>query len=325
MEQDYGIERRLARLSPEEAELIRLQYFEGYTPKEIADRLGLPYETVKKRRQRALARLRKSLLATLILVLLALLAACGYAVLRYFGILPGYGVNTDAETPFYILAGEAAGENDLAAVEITDSVLADGQLSVQIVLTRGPDAADSQIGSGELASTVPWHHMLTTMYAPKPRVTWAGGEAAFTGYCSTQDGLAMDGSALETPDAVAYEILFSCEAADLPAGGALTLDLGWLQLDFALEPAREDAPDRYSYELGEYGGVLAIPQLLDGRLVVDLYPLDGEGFAVEPGMTCGTYRYNGGPAGQITAAGPGGRWRAALLCCACWPLSASAT
>ena len=305
-EDRLALQEALARLSPEEAELIRLQYFEGYTPKEIADRLGLPYETVKKRRQRALARLRKSLLATLILVLLALLAACGYAVLRYFGILPGYGVNTDAETPFYILAGEAAGENDLAAVEITDAVLADGQLSVQIVLTRGPDAADSQIGSGELASTVPWHHMLTTMYAPKPRVTWAGGEAAFTGYCSTQDGLAMDGSALETPDAVAYEILFSCEAADLPAGGALTLDLGWLQLDFALEPAQEDAPDRYSYELGEYGGVLAIPQLLAGRLVVDLYPLDGEEFAVEPGMTCGTYRYNGGPAGQITAAGPGG-------------------
>ena len=68
-----------------------------------------------------------------------------------------------------------------------------------------------------------------------------------------------------------------------PPAGALTLDLGWLQLDFALEPAREDAPDRYSYELGEYGGVLAIPQLLDGRLVVDLYPLDGEEFAVEPG------------------------------------------
>ena len=88
-EDRLALQEALARLSPEEAELIRLQYFEGYTPKEIADRLGLPYETVKKRRQRALARLRKSLLATLILVLLALLAACGYAVLRYFGILPG--------------------------------------------------------------------------------------------------------------------------------------------------------------------------------------------------------------------------------------------
>ena len=106
-EDRLALQEALARLSPEEAELIRLQYFEGYTPKEIADRLGLPLrDGEKKRRQRALARLRKSLLATLILVLLALLAACGYAVLRYFGILPGYGVNTDAETPFYIWPGK---------------------------------------------------------------------------------------------------------------------------------------------------------------------------------------------------------------------------
>ena len=160
-------------------------------PKRSRERLGLPYETVKKRRQRALARLRKSLLATLILVLLALLAACGYAVLRYFGILRGTASTPTPKRRSISWPGKRPAENDLAAVEITDAVLADGQLSVQIVLTRGPDAADSQIGSGELASTVPWHHIVTTMYAPKPRVTWAGGEAAFTGYCSTQDGLAM--------------------------------------------------------------------------------------------------------------------------------------
>ena len=301
-----ALQAALAELAPQEADLIRLKYFEGLTAKEIAARMHLPYETVKKRHQRALAKLRKALLAGLVLALLALLAACGYLVLRYFGILPGYGVNTDAETPFYILAGEPAGENSLAAVAITDAVLADGQLSVQITLTRGPDAADSRMGSGALAVTVPWHNVLTTLYDPAPRVTWAGGEAAFAGYCSTGEGLAMDGSALETPDAVAYEILFACEAADLPADGALTLDLGWIRVDFALEPAQEDAPDRYSYQMGEYGGVLAIPQLLDGRLIVDFYPLDGGEFAVEPAMTGGSYRYNGGPAADITAAGPDG-------------------
>ena len=283
------------------AELIRLQYFEGYTPKEIADRLGLPYETVKKRRQRALARLRKSLLATLILVPAGPaggLRLCGAAVLRHSA-----GVRRQHRRRNAVLypgRGRAAGENDLAAVEITDAVLADGQLSVQIVLTRGPDAADSQIGSGELASTVPWHHMLTTMYAPKAaRDLGRAAKRRSPATCSTQDGLAMDGSALETPDAVAYEILFSCEAADLPAGSVLTLDLGWLQLDLcAGTGAERTRRTAYSYELGEYGGVLAIPQLLAGRLVVDLYPLDGRG------ICRGTGHDLRDPTG-ITAARPG--------------------
>ena len=43
----------------DEAELIRMKYFGGMSIREIADSLELPYETVKKRHQRTLHKLRR--------------------------------------------------------------------------------------------------------------------------------------------------------------------------------------------------------------------------------------------------------------------------
>lgn len=70
------LEQALNRLSPEDAELVRMRYFMEMTVQEIADRLGLPYETVKKRSQRSLSRLKKILLGLLLVGALAVLAAC---------------------------------------------------------------------------------------------------------------------------------------------------------------------------------------------------------------------------------------------------------
>ena len=96
------VQRALAGLPEEEADLLRMRGA-GLTVAEIARALDLPYETVKKRQQRSLAKLRKLLLTGLVLALAALLAACGYLLLRYFGVLPGYGVNTSQEEPAYVL------------------------------------------------------------------------------------------------------------------------------------------------------------------------------------------------------------------------------
>jgi RNA polymerase sigma-70 factor (ECF subfamily) len=48
----------LALLSPRDQELLRLCYFEGLSPAEIAARLRQPAERVRKRKSRALERLR---------------------------------------------------------------------------------------------------------------------------------------------------------------------------------------------------------------------------------------------------------------------------
>ena len=51
----------LARLTPDQRELVRLAYFEHLTQQEIATRLGLPLGTVKSRTFEALRVLRRAL------------------------------------------------------------------------------------------------------------------------------------------------------------------------------------------------------------------------------------------------------------------------
>ena len=48
----------LRQLSPDDRELLRLCYFDGLTPAELAARLGEPAERIRKRKSRALERLR---------------------------------------------------------------------------------------------------------------------------------------------------------------------------------------------------------------------------------------------------------------------------
>ena len=57
-EERLDLERAVSSLSPEDAEIILRKYRDGMTAREIAAALSLPYETVKKRHQRILGRLR---------------------------------------------------------------------------------------------------------------------------------------------------------------------------------------------------------------------------------------------------------------------------
>ena len=52
----------LSELRPDDRELLRLCYFEGLTPTELAARLGEPAERIRKRKSRALERLRAAFL-----------------------------------------------------------------------------------------------------------------------------------------------------------------------------------------------------------------------------------------------------------------------
>jgi RNA polymerase sigma-70 factor (ECF subfamily) len=52
----------IERLSHRDRELLRLAYYEGLTPAEIAERLGLRHDLVRKRKSRAVLRLRRAFL-----------------------------------------------------------------------------------------------------------------------------------------------------------------------------------------------------------------------------------------------------------------------
>ena len=53
--------RALEMLDPDDARILRMRYWKGMRYTEIARSLQLPYETVKKRGQRGLQKLRRCL------------------------------------------------------------------------------------------------------------------------------------------------------------------------------------------------------------------------------------------------------------------------
>ena len=82
------LSRALQSLKNGELQIIRMKYYGGMTIAEIADSLDLPYETVKKRHQRSIIKLRQTLLLSLILFIVSLFSVSTYAVLRHFNIIP---------------------------------------------------------------------------------------------------------------------------------------------------------------------------------------------------------------------------------------------
>ena len=58
-EQAARVRAALEQLSPGDREILRLSFFEGLTPQQVAGRVGEPSPRVRKRKERALERLRK--------------------------------------------------------------------------------------------------------------------------------------------------------------------------------------------------------------------------------------------------------------------------
>ncbi len=60
--EEERVQRALLELTQSDQEILSLSFFEGLTPAEIAERLGEPAERIRKRKSRALARLRRAFL-----------------------------------------------------------------------------------------------------------------------------------------------------------------------------------------------------------------------------------------------------------------------
>ena len=91
-----ALEQALGKLKEQDSRMIRMQYYDGLTCREIAEAMHLPVETVKKRQQRSLRKLR---LALMVLVALGILGACAAAVIRV-RFNPVTGIR-DAEEEIY--------------------------------------------------------------------------------------------------------------------------------------------------------------------------------------------------------------------------------
>lgn len=251
------LEAALRTLDVTDAEIIRQKYYGGRTFREIAEALGLPYETVKKRHQRSLKKLLKAMTLSLLLaLLLSLLAACAYFVLRYFGIVPGYGVSTDEVRGVYVLEETAVVEGEDYTLSVTDGWWNGGLLTLHYTLTQPQDGAPPEL-TLELDGLADAETL---------------GESITRVDARTQHGERY-------------------LRAELPRGttDALTLTLTGAAEDVALTLRRAaEIPyeDAGYFALTEAeGGLLAVPRREDGRLLVAIYPLNEGDFVTDAGLT----------------------------------------
>ena len=276
------LDRAIQSLQPEDAGLIRMKYYGGMSMREIADSLHLPYETVKKRHQRILGKMRMLLLAVLALLLAALLAACAYVILRYFGVIPGVGVNPNPDIPFYVLEETVTAEGDQFDLQLEKGLMSQDSLTLTINMT----AKD-----GELFGP----------YKDECFLNLDGEAIQLEIIITSERSLEPDSGGAERSQRV---LQFKTPPA-LPKNLTalpFTLRLNGLELSFSLSAASEELLEQYQYAFTEEGGVLAIPSLEeDGHLYVDLYPLNCGAYTIDPTLVRGLYETAGGPVEPITA------------------------
>lgn len=116
------LEQALKKLKEQDSRIIRMKYYEGMTCQEIAHAMNLPLETVKKRQQRSLKKLRRILVA---LAVLGILTACAAAVVYRVRFSPATGIQNMEEAAWYEMA-------DAPVVVETDQ----GEVTIQNVFWK---------------------------------------------------------------------------------------------------------------------------------------------------------------------------------------------
>lgn len=276
LEQAMDVERAVSQLSETDQAIIRMKYYGGMSISEIAAALHIPYEAAKKRHTRSIRQLRKLLLTVLILAALLILAACAYFVLRYFGLVPGYGVNTDPEGAIYVLEEPLWAESTSTQLQLEDAWWQDGNLTVLV----------SVYGLGE-TSEMP-QAVLDGLDDPAP--------AGISSTVVSETGVHR------------YRLVFP---GKLPPSTEdtlpLTLTVSGAVFSITLTRAEETGLDEAgSYSLTDEGGLLAVPRLEQGELIVSIYPLNSGEFRTDPMLTQGALAGYGGLSRPITVTAPDG-------------------
>lgn len=253
----------LEQLDPIDARIVREKYYGGMNFKEIAAALDLPYETVKKRHQRSLKKLLRTMsIGMLLAALAAILAACAWLVLRYFGIVPGYGVNTNADSPAYVLEETAVLETEDYTLTVEDGWWNDGLLMLEYTIEGALDTS------------------------PQSLTDYYGIESSLEGL----EECRLLSSSSTLVDGGREEVV-RCFRGELPGGSRgelkVTFTAAAQPLELTLCRAEETSYEQAGYfALTEaQGGLLAAPRRENGELIVSIYPLNEGDFAIDPGLT----------------------------------------
>lgn len=291
IENKIDVEKLLESLKEEELLIIRMKYYENMTVQEIADSLNLPYETVKKRHQRSLSKMRRLLLPLLIFAAAALLTACAISVLRHFGILPEYGINENKEERIYGLKEKVSIENQIYTLSIDNAYYINGELIVQ------SNCYPKNMTVQEL------------MQNESPSIT----EKAIIGdpedivfspeYPDSQIQIYNNVNVVRQKDGKEYlGFDFNAQVTNPPEDEEwkLILKKGSTELEFILEEKKAEKIEPYIHQTEEGGGVLMIPRRENEELILSIYPLNTGKYKILPSLIYGIQGENSGEQLTIT-------------------------
>lgn len=286
IEDRIDIEKAIAALKPEDTEIIRMKYYGGMTIQEIADAMKLPYETVKKRHQRSI---KKMHILLMILLVLMLLTACGYLLMRYFGILPGFGVNYNPDAPVFGLEERCTFTDGNYNYLLRDANLWGDTLYLALDIDS-QDAGQVPFGQTDIFT------------APLLQGTLRFQLQSCGQLYSSSKHSAVNEENGTTHITLQFDLPMPAEEAQTLA---MTLYFFDMEMPFILNRALEGTIDMYSYRFGEHGGLIAIPHQEEEHLTVGIYPVSlREEAAICPFLIRGLYME--GAQEEITLVSPDG-------------------
>ena len=288
-EQKEDIEGYLHMLDSVDEKIVRMKYYEGMSAKEIAAKLDIPYETVKKRHQRSLKKLRRYMTIGIILAIIAaLLTGCVWFILRYFGIVPGYGINKNPDLPTYVLEEEVSVSANDVDITFTYAYWMNNQLTLDAEVTF--DEEKFMNGGYDLQNS---RYSDQVYDISGMKVTYAENNSDLE-YFKSIDKTQGRNVNEERRYIIPCELLddFDRKSDTLPItliwrdGTQLVLQLKKAENEVSFEKA-----GYYSMTEDE-GGLLAIPRIEEGNLIVAIYPLSEGDYVIQPYLSKGVWDGN---------------------------------
>lgn len=342
-------------LKPNELQIIRMKYYDGMTIQEIADSLDLPYETVKKRHQRSVGKLRHALILLLLFILLMACTVSAYEILRYYDLIPDLfhqeeskEPNDDTDdTPDLSLNLPAKNTPDIPQEEDDNTNDSDKEPASLPLSEAQPDTAtkptdtkdDGNDTDSPPSSDIPKEYTIvpgcgvskdtqSRAYKLEAGVSAQSEEVSV----SLENAYYLDGnlnlhltvkSKQETLSKLdfkyrnsaaiycngqsfhnyedygrcidQYYTIFDVQFSDVTITSSeeklpMELHIYDVVLEFnLLFTPKEEIPSQYAYQMEEDGGLLAIPRLENGSLIVAIYPLDHGEYKTLPGLVLGLH------------------------------------
>lgn len=365
------MERAMESLKPNELQIIRMKYYDGMSVREIADSLNLPYDTVKKRHQRSVLKLGQSLM--LAFVLIFILTACAYGVLRYLDVVPPIGmwtwpwqegemeepekepdddtgigevqelhldntagegivqkpnIDLPGEEPFAEFSSETppmglSPEAPKEIVDRTSDVLEEYTVVPGYGVNMNPEefvyvlAEKKSVENEEYCLTLEEVYYINHKITVKLSLFLKKDIEDYWGFMDDKIDLAFiafHGNILEEDfhtstiiDSHTSSSIYRFENVSLPNNeqGIENMCIQFTDGDsifFDMVSAEQEKMTGYPYQIGDFGGILAIPRLEDGSLIIAIHPLDDEDkFRIIPAIV--VEELSSGPEDIITVTG----------------------